>query len=230
MDATASFRRSAYVLLAVVTVAGVIGRVLNVERVYEPSQKWPAVQPRSMPTFSSNDRSRWATIRALVDEGTFAIGHREYDAAGKYRDIGIVTEDGWGTVDKVLHPDTKVFYSSKPPLMPVAVAGEYWLLKTLFGWTLTDQPSKVVIATLITVNVLPLFVYLLLLSRVIDRFGATDWGRLFAYAAACFGTFMTTFATTLNNHTPAACTTLFAVYPLLMWRSEGKPTFAAVAV
>ena len=30
-----------------------------------------------MPTFGSNDRSRWATVRALVDEGTFVIGRRD---------------------------------------------------------------------------------------------------------------------------------------------------------
>ena len=28
--------------------------------------------------FSSNDKSRWATVRALVDDGTFVIGKRTY--------------------------------------------------------------------------------------------------------------------------------------------------------
>ncbi len=30
-----------------------------------------------MPTFGSNDRSRWATVRALVDNGTYEIGYRD---------------------------------------------------------------------------------------------------------------------------------------------------------
>jgi hypothetical protein len=168
-----------------------------------------------MPTFSSNDRSRWATVRALVDEGTFAIGRREYDADGKYRDTGIVFEDGWQTLDKVLHPETHLYYSSKPPLLPVIVASEYWLIKRLTGWTLNGQPWKVVCTVLLTINVLPLGVYLVLLARLLERYGTTDWGRLFTFAAACFGTFLTTFITTFNNHTVAAVTALGAVYPLL---------------
>ena len=72
-----------------------------------------------MPTFGANDRSRWDTVRALVDHGTYAIGERESDpATGGYRDTGIVTEDGWKTIDMVLHPQRQKFCSSKPPLLP----------------------------------------------------------------------------------------------------------------
>jgi hypothetical protein len=181
-----------------------------------PPRVWPRTRPAPTPMFSSNDRSRWATIRALVDEHTFAIGKREYDAAGRYRDTGIIFEDGWQSLDKVLDPDTKVFYSSKPPLLPVLLAGEYWLLERLFGWTLKDDPWPVVCTILLTINVLTLAVYLRLMSRLLERYGRCDWGRLFIFAAACFGTFLTTFATTLNNHTVAAVTALVAVYPLLM--------------
>ena len=57
-------------------------------------------------------------MRALVDNGTYAIGHRDVDpATGKFVDRGIVTEDGWRTIDKVLQPETHDFYSSKPPLL-----------------------------------------------------------------------------------------------------------------
>src|SRR5436305_356546 len=51
-----------------------------------PTRRWPRVRPLPVPTFGSNDRSRWATVRALVDEGTYAVGRRTYDADGKYRD------------------------------------------------------------------------------------------------------------------------------------------------
>lgn len=244
-DTTAKLRRSVYAVLTVVTVAGTAARVLNVERVYEPSlhrgpgetaqthpkappRDWPKARPRPMPTFSSNDRSRWAMVRALVDEGTFAIGHREDNGKSGYRDIGIVAEDGWQTLDMVLDPATKTFYSSKPPLLPVLVAGEYWLLKRCFGWTLAERPWPVVCTVLLTVNVLPLAVYLTLFARLLERYGGTDWGRVVAFAAACFGTFVTTFATTFNNHTVAAVATLAAVYPLLM--AYERPSFAAVAV
>jgi hypothetical protein len=229
-DTSARVRHTAYMLMMVVTVAATAARVLNVERVYEPSlhraagdtspdappRDWPKVRPTPMPTFSSNDRSRWAAVRALVDEGTFAVGRRAFNPDGTYRDTGIVFEDGWQTLDKVLDPKTHLYYSSKPPLFTVLVAAEYWLIRRLTGWTLTEQPWKVVCTILLTVNVSPLAAYLLLLSWLLERYGTTDWGRLFTFAAACFGTFLTTFAITLNNHTVGAFTTLRAVYPLLM--------------
>ena len=46
---------------------------------------------------------------ALVDEGRYAIGRRDpakQTAANKYGDAGIVFEDGWQTVDKVMNPET----------------------------------------------------------------------------------------------------------------------------
>lgn len=244
-DSTANLRRGVYVVLTVVAVAGTAARVMNVERVYEPSlyrgpgetaqthpkappRDWPKARPRPMPTFSSNDRSRWAMVRALVDDGTFAIGRREDDGKGGYRDVGIVAEDGWQTLDKVLDPTTKTFYSSKPPLLPVLVAGEYWLLKQCFGWTLASDPWPVVCTVLLTINVIPLAVYLALFARLLERFGRSDWGRIVAFAAACFGTFVTTFATTLNNHTVAAVATLAAVYPILM--ATDRPSLTAIAV
>jgi hypothetical protein len=200
-----SLRWCVYRLLITVATAAVCGRILNA----------------SSSTMCANDRSRWATVRALVDDGTYVIGHRDGDPeSGQYRDSGIMTEPGWDTVDKVLRPDTQDFYSSKPPLLPTLVAGEYWLLKKAFGWSFTKQRWTVVRVILITVNAIPLAIYLALLALLVERFGKTDWGRLFVMTAGCFGTFLTTFAVVLNNHTVAACTALFALYPALGVWSE----------
>src|SRR5438105_3597026 len=169
-----------------------------------PTRFWPRTRPAPSPTFSSNDRSRWAMVRALVDEGTFAIGRREYHAGGDFVDSGIVFEEGWQTLDKVLDPETKLFYSSKPPLLPVCVAGEYWLLQKIFGWRLDRDTGKVVRTVLLTINALPMATYLVVLARLLERYGRTDWGRLFTFASACFGTYLTTFSNTFNNHTVAA--------------------------
>jgi hypothetical protein len=227
-------RRLVYALLIVVASSGVAGRIANVQFVFEPAlfrdesnpadrrTKWPATRPQPMPTFSSNDRSRWATIRALVDEGTYAIGRR--DASGS--DSGIIFEDGWKSVDKVLHPEKKEFYSSKPPLLSTLVAGLYWLLQALFGWTLTGEPFAVVRTILVFVNLVPFVIYLVLLSRLVERCGTTDWGRCYVMAAACFATLMTPFLTTLNNHTIATCCVLFALYavwPLLQMPFRAAP-------
>lgn len=240
-------RRQVYVLLITVSLAIVCSRILSTVRNYEPylfrddakqeygdremRPVWPKTRPEPVPTFSSNDRSRWATARALVDNGTYVIGYREVDlATGKYRDHGILFEDGWQSIDRVLHPDpvpgqpnTYRFYSSKPPLFPTLMAGEYWVLKHVCGLSLADSSKWSVFRTgLLTINALPLLIYLVLLSRLVDRFGTSDWGRLFVMAAACFGTFVTLFAITINNHSLAACTALFALYPALrIWSPAG---------
>jgi hypothetical protein len=259
-------RRCLYALLIVVAAAGIAGRLGSVSLVLEPElhtmrrgpqdnrRQWPATRPRPMPTFSSNDRSRWATVRALVDgdpetgERGYAVGRRDrknillsavtplaardapsaalLSAAGYYvrtqkSDRGIIFEDGYQSVDKVLHPQKLEFYSTKPQLLSTLVAGLYWLLQRLTGWTLAHDPFEVVRTLLFLVNVLPMVLYLALLARLVERYGTTDWGRLFVMTAACFATLMTPFAITLNNHTVATCSVVFALYPALaIWRGE----------
>lgn len=274
-DSSPSLRRLIYRLLIVVAAAMAMGRILSAELVYEPSlsrswpddpdhprRAWPATPPRAMPTFSSNDRSRWAAVRALVDEGTWVVGRRDkqvvltsataalaardplqlvvlLDAGYDRRirsDRGIIFEDGWQSVDKMLNPATLEYYSTKPPLLTFLVAGEYAMLKKLFGWSLADrrdagptgerdQRFAVVRVCLLTFNLLPFVVYLWLIARLVEHFGVTDWGCLFVVAAACFGTLMTPFLITLNNHTLAACSVVVAVYAAVRILSDSPESW-----
>src|SRR5687767_15651196 len=48
---------------------------------------------------------------------------RSQARVGPQANTGIIFEDGWGSVDKVLHPDTLEYYSTKPPLFTVLIAG-----------------------------------------------------------------------------------------------------------
>lgn len=242
-DPTAPARRAAYPILTAVAVAICAAKIVGAENVYEPSRYrpepgqygadrpadaqpervWPKKRPEPTPMFSSNDRSRWATVRALVDEGTYVIGRREnFRAPAGYTDTGIIFEDGYQSLDKVMNPDSGEFFSSKPPLFPTLLAGEYWLLKHLFGWSIVRDRWLVVCTILLTVNALPFAVYLTLLARLVETWGTTDFGRLLAFATACFGTYYTTFSATLNNHTPAMCCVLFALYPLLRDHPPGE--------
>ena len=174
--------------------------------------------------FSSNDRSRWAMVHALVDHGTFAIGVRE-ERTGEtppYKDTGneiIFNRDTgkWKSLDIVLRPDTNEFLSSKPPLLSVLVAGLYWVLKTLFGWTLVTHPFLVVRTILLIVNLLPFAIYLILIDRWLNRYAVHEWTRLVVLAAAAFGTIVTPFLITLNNHTssPPSRSPMFAVDAVL---------------
>jgi hypothetical protein len=242
-DSTASLRRTCYAILTVVAVALAAGRIAGVENLYEPSRykpaagkfgadrvplavparAWPAERPEPTPMFSSNDRSRWATVRALVDHGTFAVGRRINfrETQPPFQDEGIIFEGGWEAVDKVMDPNTGLFYSTKPPLFSVMVAAEYWVLKHTLGWSFNRDKWPIVVTGLLTVNVLPFAIYLILLARLIEDYGANDFAKLVTFAAAAFGTFVTTFSLTLNNHTPAVFCALFALYPLLRKRPEG---------
>jgi hypothetical protein len=242
-DPAGSLRRSAYLLLTAAAVGIVAAKVVGAENVLEPSRytaptkdgysavppdpprNWPDKRPEPTPTFSSNDKSRWATVRALVDHGTFVIGRRTYPDPSdpkKFHDEGIITEGDYRTLDVVMNPDTKAFYSTKPPLLPVLIAGEYWLLKKVFGWDIVRDRWLVIPAILLTINVIPFAVYLVLLARLIETTGTTDFGRLLAFTTACFGTFLTTFAGTFNDHTPAVFAVLFAVYPLVRAMAENR--------
>ena len=64
-------------------------------------------------------------------------------------------------------------------------------------------------------NVLPLVIYFFVLAAMVERFGSTDWGRIFVMAAATLGTFLTTFAVLLNNHLPAAVCAAITLYVVL---------------
>lgn len=233
--------RSAVVLLVVVAAACGTGRILTAQRVYEPTMhrvaddtndrrsNWPAATPRPMPTFSSNDRARWATVRALIDEKTYAVGVRDKtDELPGYKDTGIIFEDGWQSIDRVLHPETHVFYSSKPPLLSTLVAGLYWLLQAIFGWTLRDDPFAVVRTILVLINIVPFAIYLLVLDSWVARFARNAWTRLIVTAAAGFGTTVTPFLITFNNHTLGTFSVLFALDAVLaIWLGIAKRPWLA---
>lgn len=248
---SSDLRRSVYLLLTAAAVAVAAAKVVGAENVLEPSRykppaagaygsepdrKWPTERPDPTPMHSSNDKSRWATVRALVDEGTYVIGTRTFPDARNpkaFADAGIVAEPQYKSLDIVLRPLTpeeqaaggvqkKEFYSSKPPLFATMLAGEYWLLKKLFGWSIVKDRWLVIPAILLTVNVVPFAVYLVLLGRLIDATGKTDFGKLLAFTTAAFGTFLLTFAGTLNNHLPGTFCVLFAAYPLLKAAAEGR--------
>src|SRR4029077_4360171 len=76
---------------------------------------------------------------------------------------------------------------------------------------------------LFTVNGLPWLIAMLLLARLIEQLGTTDFGRIAGVAAVCFCTFVNAFASTLNNHTIAAWSVVFAVYPIVQSALKQQP-------
>lgn len=260
-DATARLRWGVYGLLIALAVGNATGRILSVNSVnleiHERERVKAAVDRRKRdfvkqgvegeeldrrvskvraeyqqrlgiqrPFLSANDRSRWCTIRALVDDGTYEID--QIVANSNERAV-------WNTIDMVKHigdDGEPHLYSTKPPLFPTLVAGEYWLIKNLTGLTITDNTHAVVRMILVSVNVTSLVIFLLVLARLVERYGRTDWGRLVVMTAATLGTFLTTFAVSLNNHLIAAVCVLVAVDAAMriLYEDERRLRFFAIAV
>jgi hypothetical protein len=235
-----------------------------------------------LPVFSANDRSRWDTLRVLV-EPDMRVQRTIQSSDGTERTETVwyaidkaQSTRGWDTIDMVKHnniaaelslgdavkqagnelvekisgligkisaawkgnaaiendplqqsgADAKAdnqpadqiapgyLYSSKPPLLPTMMAIPY----ALMYWgsneklSLEHEPFLVVRVMLIICNLLPLILCWFLLSRLIERFGTTNWGRVFSVAFVCFGTFISTFVVTLNNHLPAVVSVTIALY------------------
>ncbi len=250
-DPAASLRQSFYLLVGTAAVAIGFGKLVGAENVFEPSRyrpptpasygadrdpglvprrTWPVERPEPTPMFGSNDRSRWATVKALVEDGTYSVGHRtNFQSQTDYADTGIIFRPDYESLDKVMRPDTGKFYSSKPPLLPTLVAGGYYALHHWLGWTLDRDRWPVVVILLTLVNIVPFAVALGLLAKLIEAHGRTDFGRLFAFTVAAVGTCVTPFLTTFTNHVPAACCVVCAVYPLVRRNSNGSTGEALVS-
>ncbi len=71
-ESARQLRRAVYCLLIVTSAAAMVGRILSVKS-----------SLGGTPLLSANDRSRWATVRALVDEGTYSIDKVLYPRPGK---------------------------------------------------------------------------------------------------------------------------------------------------
>lgn len=200
-NARSQLRCSVYWILIVTSAGVMVGRV------------WSATILQS-----ANDRSRWCTIRALVDDGTYQIDQIIFDEVGN--------RTAWFTIDRVKHKGTdgrEHSYSSKPTLLPTFLAGQYWIIKKATGADLEQRPNYVGRWVLLLGNVMPLFVFLILLANVVERYGVTDWGRVFVVGCGAFGTFLTTFAVTVNNHVPAAVSVMISVHALLaVWRDGDR--------
>lgn len=167
------------------------------------------------PFLSANDRSRWLTIRSLAERGTFEI--EDFSA-----------EPGWDTIDSVVHPgnDGKLhLYSSKPPLLSVILAGPYWLVTQLTGWTLGDHPFLLGRFMLLLYGMLPLAIVITISCCCIELSGTTDRGRIWSAAAIAFGTLLTTFAVALTNHSFAAACAAASLYCILLITKKNLRTW-----
>lgn len=189
---------------------GITGEALQ-ERIARREAELQEALRLQRPFLSSNDRSRWMTVRSLVEHGTYAIDD-------------IVGQPTWDSIDMVKHKGRDGeyhLYSSKPPLLATLVAGEYWLLHQVTGKTLGTHPYELGRVMVFTINVIPFAVMLVLLAAIVERLGRSDFGRIFVVAAGSLATLLTAFAIVLNNHLPAAVSAAVTLYALVRIWHDG---------
>lgn len=230
LDPTSANRRSLYAILIVVGAAGLLGRIMAVDAVdsdrlqnhlyreYLAGRRTTADWDKKLPFLSANDRSRWLTIRSLVEHGTYKIDD-------------VIFEPNWFSIDVVKHDDEGKaapeageghFYSSKPPLLATIIAGEYWLIHKLTGYSMREHPYAIGRFMLATINIPVIMLMWALLARYVERYGRTDFGRMFVVAGAIFGSMQTTFAVSLNNHLFAAASAMVLLDAVARIVGEGN--------
>ena len=82
----------------------------------------------------------------------------------------------------------------------------------------------------ILLNIVPMLIGLILYARLLDRVASNDWAWMASLVAAAWGTLLLAFDQTLNNHTVAAYSALFALLATIHIFDDEAPrrrTFAA---
>jgi hypothetical protein len=148
-------------------------------------------------TKAGNETSRLAVVESLVDHGTFVIDGSRFSTFDKVKIRGR-------------------FYSDKPLLLSVGLAGVYWLLCHLSGLGFEHSYGATLqLLTFLGIGGFSLLLALLCYGRL-RQAGASPALSWLASAAAVLSTWVLSYGTTINNHTPAAAV-LFA----LEWTLEG---------
>jgi hypothetical protein len=139
-----------------------------------------------------NDGSRWNTVWSLTHGKQYAIDDAPYE-----------------TQDKVYNHGH--WYSTKPALLPAVLAALATLVSHVTGATLPDHDKLLVSIILIFVNVLPFSLVLYFFGTWLKGGIFSEFTKGFCLLTAAFGTYLTAYSTTLNNHTVAAVAILFTL-------------------
>ena len=174
---------------------------------------------RLPPVHSVNDASRWNTVWSLTHGKGYVIDPGPEDPVWEVRrQRGLddaIPEVGapYPTIDRIYLGSH--FYSSKPPLLPTALAGLAWTIRAATGLDIPEHDGIVLRLILILINVLPLGAMVLFYDRLMGHGGFGAETRNYCLMAAAFGTYLTGYSVSLNNHTLAAVAVFFALYNAL---------------
>lgn len=145
--------------------------------------------------------SRIITVERLVEAGTWAHATPEDSTPFPL------------SIDRIKIGDN--FYSSKPPLYPLIMAGEVWFIKEL-----TKMPfyphKKTYVRILTLLNQTSLYVMMLFCALVwMIQLGVSVWTRRFMLLALSFGNMAYGASVTIHNHPVSAA--LIFIGSFLVW-------------
>jgi len=143
---------------------------------------------------NTNVGSRYATVEALVNWGTYNIDKTRYV----------------NTIDKVKLNGH--FLSSKPPLLPTSTAGAYWLYRQATGKDIRTQEKSVVFFCNLTMVGFPHILLLVFFFRFLTMIIKKPEAIVAAMAGICFCYLGMGYAIELNNHSVVAAVAFIAFY------------------
>lgn len=150
--------------------------------------------------------SRLATVYALAHDGSWFIDRPLDEPPNPFERA---------TIDKAEFQNRLL--STKPPVLPLLMTGEYLVLHHTFGWRLDNRADirnvlRFMIATLV---ILPFVIGLVFFARIVNMLLPQPWMRTIPLFALAFGTELFGFAPQLNNHVPAAALLIVMLYHTL---------------
>ncbi len=154
-------------------------------------------------SFGDPAYSRLATVYSLTEDGTWYIDRPLDQEANRFEQ---------GTIDKV-QVNGRIL-SSKPPVLPLLMTGEYVVLRALFGLDLNDPEDTNEIIRLLTMTLVgvPYILTLVFFLKTLYMVVEDPLARLVLFFCAAFCTQLWGYSININNHVPGACLTVIAVY------------------
>ncbi|MBX7258889.1 MAG: hypothetical protein K1Y02_21175 [Candidatus Hydrogenedentes bacterium] len=157
--------------------------------------------------------SRLATVYSLTTDGSWYIDRPEGQPPNPFEDY---------TVDKVMvrgiEEDGVVrggrMISSKPPVLPLIMTGEFLAIRAATGWSLDDETQARRVLDVMTVTIMggSFLLTLVFFLKTLRLFAIPPGVRLVLLVALAFGTQLMGFSTSISNHVPAAGVLMVASY------------------
>ena len=147
--------------------------------------------------------SRLATVYSLTKYGTWAIDRPAEEPPIRFEQR---------TIDKVWVNGHII--SSKPPVLPLIMTGEYVLLNKVMGWSLDDDKQTTRIIRFMSFSLIGLSYMLILVffSKTLNLFVSDSLTRAILLFSLAFCTQIWGYSFHINNHVPATAAMMVSLY------------------